>query len=422
MSRAYTDVSNDNSTILKQLEEERYQTRQLQAQLNELCSMYDDRSRQLLEVATRNGLLSDANINLTKELEKESGDSRDLQAQLSCANINLTKELEKESGASRHLQEQLKELRSRYDDRSRQLLDVATRNGLLSDANLHLTKELEKESGASRDLQAQMKKQCSLYEDHQTQQKRVECVMANRVNILKERIQQLERTSSMMSSDMSSGLNTSASSGQLQSSHVSSLPPTVSMRSLGSSITMITQPLDASRAPVMSPGHVHDVTSPPASPIMLSVMPAQTPPSPPVLSSAESSPCTPTASPAEFAPSLPHPAPSFEMPHSTTSQRSPVHSPVSSTSGILNEISISSPTPSHPLDVESRSSPVVDLTSNRETSSTSSPVLSLAKPSTHTPAASPAKQPRFSPSSSSETPLLATSQRICVSSHAPRHQ
>ena len=142
MSRAYTDVSNDNSTILKQLEEERYQTRQLQAQLNELCSMYDDRSRQLLDVATINGLLSDANINLTKELEKESGDSRDLQAQLSCANINLTKELEKESGASRHPQEQLKELRSRYDDRSRQLLDVATRNGLLSDANINLTKEL----------------------------------------------------------------------------------------------------------------------------------------------------------------------------------------------------------------------------------------------------------------------------------------
>ena len=70
-----------------------------------------------------------------------------------------------------------------------------------------------------------------------------------------------------MSSDMSSGLNTSASSGQLQSSHVSSLPPTFSMQSLGSSIT---QPLDASRAPVMSSGHVHDVTSPPASPIMLS--------------------------------------------------------------------------------------------------------------------------------------------------------
>ena len=107
------------------------------------------------------------------------------------------------------------------------------------------------------------------------------------------------------------------------------------------------------------------------------------------------------------------------MPHSTTSQRSPVHSPVSSTSCILDEISTSSPTPSHPLDVKSRSSPVVDLTSGRETSSPSSPVLSLAKPkSTHTPAASPAK-PLSSPSSSSETPLLATSQRICVSSHAP---
>ena len=113
MSRAYTDVSNDNSTILKQLEEERYQTRQLQAQLNELCSMYDDRSKQLLDVSTRNGLIS-------------------------CSNINLTKKLERESGASRRLQEQLKELRSRYDDRSRQLLDVATRNGLLSDANLNL--------------------------------------------------------------------------------------------------------------------------------------------------------------------------------------------------------------------------------------------------------------------------------------------
>ena len=109
----------------------------------------------------------------------------------------------------------------------------------------------------------------------------------------------------------------------------------------------------------------------------------------------------------------------LEMQHSTTSQRSPVHSLVSSSSCILNEISTSSPTPSHPLDVESRSSPVVDLTSDRETSSPCSSVLELAKPSTHTPAASPAKQPRFSPSSTLETPLLAISQRICGSSHAP---
>ena len=91
MSRAYTDVSNDNSTILKQLEEERYQTGQLQAQLNELRSRYDNQNKQLLDVSTSNGLLSDANIDLTKELEKENGDSRDLQ-------------------------EQLKELHSHYDD------------------------------------------------------------------------------------------------------------------------------------------------------------------------------------------------------------------------------------------------------------------------------------------------------------------
>ena len=226
----------------------------------------------------------------------------------------------------------------------------------------------------------------------------------------------------MMSSDMSSGLNTSASSGQLQSSHVSSLPPTVSMLSLGSSIT---QPLDASRAPVMSPGQIHDVTSPPA--IMLSVMPAQTPPSPPVQWSAESSSCTPSVSPTASSGNPVDgpvsninilPCPSLEMLHSTTSQRNPVRSPVS-TSCIIDEVSTSSPTPSpHPFDVKSRSSPVVELTSDRETSSPSLPVLALAKPSTHAPVTSPEKQPLSSPSSSSETPLLATSQRICVSSHA----
>ena len=231
MSRAYTDVSNDNSTILKQLEEERHQTGQLQAQLNELQCRYDNQNKQLLDVSTRNGLLSGANINLTKELEKESGDSRDLQEQLkelhsryddrnrqlldvttrngllSDANINLTKQLEKESGASRDLQEQLKELHSRYDDRNRQLLDVTTRNGLLSDANINLTKELEKESGDSRDLQEQLKELHSHCDDHQKRQRENDGTMDNLVRILKERIHHLQDECARLQRDQLEPMN-----------------------------------------------------------------------------------------------------------------------------------------------------------------------------------------------------------------------
>ena len=127
---AYADLSNEKTILLEQLEVERHHSQQLQMQLEEqrncydgllsdakrhltreldrehthsrdlhaqlkkqcsryedqqeqlkeLHSRYDDRNRQLLDVATRNGLLSDANINLTKELEKESRASSDLQA------------------------------------------------------------------------------------------------------------------------------------------------------------------------------------------------------------------------------------------------------------------------------------------------------------------------------------------------------
>ena len=115
---------------------------------------------------------------------------------LSMAYADLSNEqLEAERHHSQQLQKmQLEEQRNCYV-------------GLLSDAKRDLTRELDREHTHSTYLQEQLNKQCSRYEDQKKQQKRVECVMANKVDILKERIQQLDLTSSTMSSDMSSGLH-----------------------------------------------------------------------------------------------------------------------------------------------------------------------------------------------------------------------
>ena len=95
-------------------------------------------------------------------------------ADLSNDKTILLAPLEVECHHSQQLQMQLEEQRNCYV-------------GQLSDAKRHLTRELDREHTNSRDLQTQLKKQCSRYEDQKKQQKTVECVMANQVDIMKER-------------------------------------------------------------------------------------------------------------------------------------------------------------------------------------------------------------------------------------------